>query len=278
MNEIITVEQAVKLTSRFDEIAAELNEKKTRVEALLVSEESRKDAKEIRAALNKDAKAYAEDFKAIKAQVLKPWSDVEAEYKAKIDAPFKEMDKLLKEKIDFIEDGLKAEKKTELLEYFEELRLALGVTFVEFLDLDIKVGLSQSLSALKKEVKEQLEEVAKTVATINNMPESAELLAEYKTNGFNLNEALRVVNEREIARQKAKELQEQMKDEAEAEEKRVAEMQEIAKEHAPETVEVKVEPKEEKQLCVGFKVYGTMEQLKALKAFLVDNGYRYEQE
>ena len=275
MNEIITVEQAVKLTSRFDEIAAELNEKKVRVEALLVSEESRKDAKEIRAALNKDAKAYAEDFKAIKAQVLKPWNDVEAEYKAKIDAPFKEMDKLLKEKIDFIENGLKAEKKTELLEYFEEYKLALGVTFVEFLDLDIKVGLSQSLSALKKEVKEKLDGIFADVSAIGK---DAEVLAEYQRNGFKLSLAIQTVADRQEAIRQAEELRTKRQAEAEAEARRIAEMEKIAAEHAPEAVEVKVEPKEEKMLCVGFKVYGTRAQLKALKAFLVDNGYRYEQE
>lgn len=273
MNEIITVEQAVKLTSRFDEIAAELNEKKARVEALLVSEESRKDAKEIRAALNKDAKAYAEDFKAIKAQVLKPWNDVEAEYKSKIDAPFKEMDKLLKEKIDFIEDGLKAEKKTELLEYFEEYKLALGVTFVEFLDLDIKVGLSQSLTALKKEVKEKLDGIFSDVSAIGN---DAEVLAEYQGNGFKLSLAIQTVADRQEAIRQAEELRAKRQAEAEAEAKRVAEMEKIAAEHAPEAVEVKVEPKEEKMLCAGFKVYGTLEQLKALKAFLVENEYKFE--
>lgn len=273
MNEIITVEQAVKLTSRFDEIAAELNEKKTRAEALLVSEESRKDAKEIRAALNKDAKAYAEDFKAIKAQVLKPWNDVEAEYKAKIDAPFKEMDKILKEKIDFIEDGLKAKKKTELLEYFEELRLALGVTFVEFLDLDIKVGLSQSLTALKKEVKEKLDGIFADVSAIGK---DAEVLAEYQRNGFKLSLAIQTVADRQEAIRQAEELRAKRQAEAEAEAKRVAEMEKTAQEHAPEPVEVKVEPKEEKMLCVGFKVYGTLEQLKALKAYLIENEYKFE--
>lgn len=273
MNEIITVEQAVKLTSRFDEIAAELNEKKARVEALLVSEESRKDAKEIRAALNKDAKAYAEDFKAIKAQVLKPWNDVEAEYKAKIDAPFKEMDRLLKEKIDFIEDGLKAEKKTELLEYFEEYKLALGVTFVEFLDLDIKVGLSQSLTALKKEVKEKLDGI---FADISAIGKDAEVLAEYQRNGFKLSLAIQTVADRQEAIRQAEELRAKRQAEAEAEAKRVAEMQEIVQEHASEAVEVKVEPKEEKMLCVGFKVYGTLEQLKALKAYLIENEYKFE--
>ena len=273
MNEIITVEQAVKLTSRFDEIAAELNEKKMRVEALLVSEESRKDAKEIRAALNKDAKAYAEDFKTIKAQVLKPWNDVEAEYKAKIDAPFKEMDRLLKEKIDFIEDGLKAEKKTELLEYFEEYKLALGVTFVEFLDLDIKVGLTQSLTALKKEVKEKLDGI---FADISAIGKDAEVLAEYQRNGFKLSLAIQTVADRQEAIRQAEELRAKRQAEAEAEAKRVAEMEKAVQEHAPEVVEVKVEPKEEKMLCVGFKVYGTLEQLKALKAYLIENEYKFE--
>ena len=272
MNEIITVEQAVKLTSRFDEIAAELNEKKMRVEALLVSEESRKDAKEIRAALNKDAKAYAEDFKAIKAQVLAPWAAVEAEYKAKIDAPFKEMDKLLKEKIDFIEDGLKAEKKTELSEYFEEYKLALGLD-VEMSEMNLSVGLSKSITAYKKEIKEWLDGIDSDLKAIG---ENTEVLAEYQRNGFKLSLAIQTVADRQEAIRQAEELRARRQAEAEAEAKRVAEMEKVVQEHAPEPVEVKVEPKEEKMLCVGFKVYGTLEQLKALKAYLIENEYKFE--
>ena len=273
MNEIITVEQAVKLTSRFDEISNELDVKRKRVEAMVVSEDSYKDAKAIRAALNKESKAYAEDFKEIKTQVLRPWNEVEAEYKSKIAGKYAEMDGVLKNKINEIEDGLKAEKKTELLEYFEEYKLALGVTFVEFLDLDIKVGLSQSLTALKKEVKEKLDGIFSDVSAIGK---DSEVLAEYQRNGFRLSLAIQTVADRQEAIRQAEELSAKRQAEAEAEAKRVAEMEKTVQEHAPEAVEVKVEPKEEKMLCVGFKVYGTLEQLKALKAFLVENEYKFE--
>lgn len=273
MNEIITVEQAVKLTSRFDEIAAELNEKKARVEALLVSEESRKDAKEIRAEINKEAKAFAAEFKDVKTLVLKPWNDVEAEYKAKIDAPFKEMDKLLKEKIDFIEDGLKAEKKTELSEYFEEYKLALGLD-VEMSEMILSVGLSKSITAYKKEIKEWLDGINSDLKAIG---ENTELLAEYQRNGRRLSLAIQTIAERKQAIRQAEELRAKRQAEAEAEAQRIAEMEKIAAEQAPkapEPVEVIAEP--EKQFCVGFKVFGTLEQLKALKAYLIENEYKFE--
>ena len=265
-NELITLEQAVKLTSRFDDIATELEKKKSLVEAMLVTEDSRKDAKAIRAQLNKESKGFAEEFKAIKQAVLNPWNEVETEYKEKIVNQYALMDKLLKGKIDEIEDGLKAEKETELMEFFEELKLALNLDFVEFSELSIKVGLSTSITACKKQIQEKMDEIARGINAIEMMPNPAELMTEYKRNGYNVAEALRVVNERHRELEQEQELLEQNKAEQEAEENRIEKMEAKA--------EVTVE---EKKYRTAFNVYGTLDQLKALKEFLEGNGIVYTQ-
>lgn len=273
MNQIITVDQQAVLTSRFDAISNELDSKRQLVEGMIVSEESYKDAKAIRASLNKEAKEYADEFKAVKEQVLRPWNDIEAEYKSKISGKYSEMDQVLKEKIYEIEDGLKAKKKTEIEEYFNELKVALDIGFVKFSDTNVKVGLSNSLTSLKKEVKEWCENIADTTATINAMPDGAEIFAEWQRNGFYLAQAIDTVNRRHEAIEQAKALQEKKQAEAEAEAERVAEMEKVAE---VEKVEVVEAPKEEKTYCAEFRVVGTMDQFKALKSFLVDNEIRFE--
>lgn len=274
-NELITLEQAVKLTSRFDEITAELERKKSLVEAMLVTEDSRKDAKSIRAQLNKESKVYAEEFKTIKAAVLEPWNQVETEYKEKIAKQYASMDVLLKTKIDEIEDGLKKEKETELVEFFEESKLALGLLFVEFADLDIKVGLSTSLAGCKKEIKGKLDGISDDLSAIGD---NAEVLAEYQNNGFKLSLAIQTINERKQAIRHAEELKAKREREAEEEAQRIAEMEKATQSMAPEAAEVKIEqPKEEKKYKTSFEVYGTLEQLKALKQFLEGAGIGYAQ-
>lgn len=273
-NELITLEQAVKLTSRFGEITAELERKKSLVEAMLVTEDSRKDAKSIRAQLNKESKVYADEFKAIKAAVLNPWNEVEAEYKEKIVNQYAAMDRLLKGKIDEIEDGLKKEKETELVEFFEESKLALGLLFVEFADLDIKVGLSTSLSGYKKEIKNKLDRIFEDVEAIGD---NAEVFAEYQKNGLKLGLAIQTINERRQAIRKAEELRLQREKEAEEEAQRIAEMEKATQSVAPEAAEVTIEPpKEEKKYLLAFQVMGTRDELVALKKFLDDNNYSYK--
>lgn len=282
VNELITVEQKTVLTSRFDDISKELDTKLERVNGLLVTEDDYKDAKKIRAELNKESKSYADEFKDIKQAVLKPWNEIESEYKEKIAGKYQSIDLTLKSKINEIEDGLKAEKKTQLEEYFNELKTALNIDFVDLSQSKVKVNLSTSLTGLKKDVKNWLEGIDRDIKAIGD---NAELLAEYQRNGYQLSLGIQTIAERKQAIRAAEEARARRAREAEEEAKRIKEAEEAAKAYEAENVAIVTQPVTEesletennKQFCVGFKVYGNLEQLKALKAYLIDNNLKFEQ-
>lgn len=282
MNELITVEQKSVLASRFDEVSKELDTKLERVNSLLVTIDDYKDAKKIRAELNKESKSYADEFKEIKQAVLSPWNEIESEYKEKIAGKYQSIDLTLKSKINDIEEGLKAEKKTQLEEYFNELKTALNIDFVDLSQSKVKVNLSTSLTGLKKDVKNWLEGIDRDIKAIGD---NAELLAEYQRNGFQLSLAIQTIAERKQAIRAAEEARARRAREAEEEAKRIKEAEEAAKAYEAENVAIVTQPVTEesletennKQFCVGFKVYGNLEQLKALKAYLIDNNLKFEQ-
>lgn len=282
VNELITVEQKTVLTSRFDDISKELDTKLERVNGLLVTEDDYKDAKKIRAELNKESKSYADEFKDIKQAVLKPWNEIESEYKEKIAGKYQSIDLTLKSKINEIEDGLKAEKKTQLEEYFNELKTALNIDFVDLSQSKVKVNLSTSLTGLKKDVKNWLEGIDRDIKAIGD---NAELLAEYQRNGYQLSLGIQTIAERKQAIRAAEEARARRAREAEEEAKRIKEAEETAKAYEAKNVAIATQPVTEesletennKQFCVGFKVYGNLEQLKALKAYLIDNNLKFEQ-
>jgi ATP-dependent Lon protease len=77
--------------------------KRAGITELILSDENRKDIKKIRAELNKERMAFAEEFTVVKAEVLGPWQAVEDAYKENVQSKYKEADAALKVKIDEIE-------------------------------------------------------------------------------------------------------------------------------------------------------------------------------
>lgn len=121
MENIVKIVQPAILAEQFDAIGKDVDEKITRVQGLVVSDQNYKDAKKIRASLNREAAAYASDFREIKKQALAPWEAIEARYNSNIRDKYREADKIMKEKISTIEGGLKGQKEQEVMDYFEEL-------------------------------------------------------------------------------------------------------------------------------------------------------------
>lgn len=282
MNEIITVDQQAVLTSRFDAIAAELEVKRQRIEALVVSEESYKDAKAIRAELNKESKELAAEFKGVKEIVLKPWNDIEAEYKQKISKPYIDIDGILKTKINDIEDGLKAQKIAEVEKYSRDYATAIGVDTVIAQEIlgKTSIGLSKSITALKKEIKTKLDSVKDDLTAIGD---DAEVLAEYRGNGYQLAQAMQSVKERHEAIKRAEaEAKRIAAEEADAEalEKELREYEaelEAARDKVVARVKTEVpELADEELVCIEFQAIGTRYQLKALRTFMSDNNIRFE--
>lgn len=285
MTELIIVKQLPVIEEQLRTIKGQIEEKVANALSLVCTEETVKTVKETRAELNRNFNELEEKRKEVKNKVLSPYEQFEAVYKDCVSGIFKAADQQLKEKIDAVEEGLREQKKTEILEYFNECLAAAGIDFVSFEQTGISITLSASKKTLKEKAKDFVGKVADELALIDTQEFKAEILVEYKrslnvassiTAVTNRHKAIEAEREREEARQKLKESQ------AAA----VAAVAEVLEENRVETAKPPEilcppevfstpEPIEEKQYQASFVVTGTIQQLKALKEFLNDGGYQY---
>lgn len=290
MAELIKVDQAIKLTTEFEQVSKEIDKKIETANALVVSEDNYKEVKKIRAELNKEAKQYAEDFKTIKESVLATWNECENTYKSMIRDKYAEGDGILKAKVGEIEDGIKNEKREKVVEFFEKHRASRKLDFVTFDDMNLRIGMSNSLTSLKREVTEKLDEILKGYE--GAMEVSPDVVAEFKLNGYDFARAFTTVKDREERKRKAEEERKAMlearaereRKEAEAraaiQETEVIEHDEVEEEQAVESVErdhPHVEEEHEQIYTVTFTVRGTRDELTDLSNFLKELNYDYKQ-
>lgn len=295
-NELIIVKQLPVIEDQLAAVKASITERVNQALSLVCTEDTYKDVKKVRSDLNKEYAELEAKRKEVKAAVMAPYEKFEAVYKDCAGDLYKEADQKLKQKIFEVENGLRQQKEEKLLEYFNEYRESslIDAEFVALGDAGIKVGLTDSLASLKKQAKCFLDHIADDLKAISTHEDRDEILTEYKR-GFNLGAAMSTV----AARHKAIEDARKAREEAEA--RRLAQKeQQMALEAAiaaqvaqeaptaapavveavesiPETIPVPEAPVAEKTYSTSFKVTGTLEKLKALKAFLVEGGYEYEQ-
>ena len=177
---------------------------------------------------------------------------------------FKVADGELKAKITAVENGLKKVKREEVTSFAAELRTALGLDWLDLNRIIPNVTLSASKSSLIQKVSNELERINDDVQAITD----AEVLAEYKKT-LNFASAILIVDSR---RREIEEARQEAERKA-AEEEAKQEVTERVEMIAPPTV---IEPpKAEETYTMTFTVTGTIEQLKTLKAFMIDNNIDY---
>ena len=303
--EQVTAEEKLIVVKQLPEIEEHLQAIKTEVAAkvrdalsLVCTEETVKSVKAIRVDLNKELKDFEDRRRAVKKAILTPYEAFEAVYKDCISDTYKKADAELKEKIDSVENELKARKAAEVKAYFEEYAKARFMDIAVFENANINVTLSASLKSLKEQAKAFIDRICDDLKLIDTQEHKDEILYHYrKADGMtflNASKAITLVNEKFRAIEEAKAREEARKAQAE----QIAEAAAKAAEAAgadradstngtdgvimpPEAVgrETPVESDEyEKVYQVNFTVFGTLEKLKALKNFLVEGGYRYEQQ
>ena len=129
--------------------------------------------------------------------------------------------------------------------------------------------LSASEKSLKKAVKDSADKIKADVDCINAISDNAELMAEYM-NCLNLAQAKLTVVERQHAIEQA--------EKAKAAYTQNEEVNRQAEEKvdmlAPPVIEE--EKPEEKKYTMTFTVTGTIQQLKAVKAFLIENNIEFK--
>lgn len=283
-NEIIKIKQLPVLEEQFNAAGAEVDKRLAIVADMVVTDENRKEVKKIRAELNKEFKAFEDQYKKIKSEVLEPWLKVEAAYKENIKEKYSAADKTLKTRIDEIENELKEEKAEKLKKWYMEYAAALNVSSFAIWPIpDLKIGLTESDKKLRDGAKAYIDGIVSDLELIETQEHAAEIMAEYKLSR-NASAAIKAVVDRkereaaeaEAAREREAAKAEEMKRQAEF--AQATQPETIAPAATAEAIEPPtVEQPEQPEQYIAFKVYGSREKMKAVIDFMRSNKIRFEQ-
>lgn len=298
ITDIIQLKQLPIIEEQLHQIKEQVTAATNEALSLVCTDETVKTVKQKRADLNKAFAAFEERRKEIKAEILAPYDAFEKVYRDCVTEPFKTADTELAGKIADVENGLKDEKAAALAEYFNEYRNSIGLSEEDatLYKARINVTLSASLKSLKDKATAYLDQTLEDLQMIDLQEYRDEILSEYRKTG-NAAQSITIVNQRH------KEIEEERR---RAEERRAAEearaaaaakveeaIAETAAEAAAAPQDAFMPPIEETPAETDnsvetpadapaeiyestFTVWGTLEQLKALKKFLDENNYDYK--
>ena len=261
------------------------------VASLVVDEENYKEMKKIRADMNREYDEFKKMVREIENTIKAPFNDFKNGICSEVEKTYKDGISQLDGNIKDTENGLKSIRSDELHRYFDDYRdvLCLDESLVTIEKSGIKVGLSGSMKSLKEQARAFLDRVDGDVKMIDTLSDRDEVFSEYRKS-LNVTDAVRVVADRHKMieeEKKRREAEEEARRERERKEVEVDAAVEAQKQAAEESSseddsyhspvqKIAVEPTEESSEKIlstqylGYQIYGTLEQMKALKAYLVN--------
>ena len=273
MNDLIIIEQLPIIKERLASVSEEIEKKTAEALAMICTEETVKTVKALRADLNKEFKTLEDQRKTVKEAVMKPYDEFDQLYKDLISSKFKAADAELSSKITEVESALKEAREKEVRAYYDEYAASLHISGYSFDRAGVNVTLSASLKSLKDAAKAFADRVYSDLLLIGTQEYSAEILVEYQKS-LNASEAIRLVIDRHLAIEEEKR--------KEAERAAITKTETVAVEAVDAFLpppEVIAEPPKKTQLfTTTFRVTGSKDQLIALRDYLKNGGYKYEQQ
>lgn len=304
--EIIVVKQLPIIEEQLRTVQQNIQARVNEVLAMECTEDTYKEVKKARAELNAEYKDLEARRKDVKAKIEAPYKAFEAVYKSCAGDIFAQADRELAAKIRAVEDGLREKKSAAVRSYFEEYRDSLNLPddLADYRYAGINVTLSATEKSLKAQAKEFLDRLRDDLSLIAAQPDPDEVLTEYR-GCRNVARAVQIVRERhariEAERRRREEEQEAQRKAQEhaAEVEQVIEEEEqlsmpehteapadefhapvaepVPEENGPDEARMEPESTTEKMYPITIKVTGTIEQLKALKKFMIEGGINYVQ-
>mgnify|MGYP005792674693 CR=1 FL=1 len=286
-NEIMAVRQLPVIEERLRSQAETVDKRVALAESLVCTEDTYKAVKKTRAELNSEFANFEEQRKAIKKAILDPYERFEATYRECIADKYRAADAALKGKIAEVENGIKDAKREDVTEFFNEYAASLGLDFVSFEAAGINVTMSASKKSLRESARKFLDGIADDLSMISTQEHSDEIFLEYKRT-LNAAQAVTTVHNRHAAIEEERRRREVAAAEQAARVQAQMRVEEVLQAETqpealtpPEMVEPapgQVETPQEtpKVYSMTFTVRGTLNQLRAVKKFLVDGGYDYE--
>lgn len=268
---VANIDGVANIQSNMEQIKEQAIMIKNWYDSLVITEDMLKDIKSEKSQINKAKDTVATYRKDIVKEFKKPIEQFELLAK-ETESILKEAYDTCNEAVKRYEDETKAKKTEEVKAYFDEYAESLKIDFVEYERLGINVTLTASMKSLKEAVKVCLDKIASEIDLINIQKEELipDMLVEYKKT-LNVANAIKNVTDRHKAIEEEKARQEALKALKAEEEKTIAKVKEVVQE-----VTAPVEVKEVKTYRSTFTVYGTVEQLRALKEFLEKEGIKYD--
>ena len=263
MIDIISITELSTTEQSLQRIASQIEGRLSAALQMTCTEETKTAVKKYRAELSKQFAEFEAERKEKTAEYEKPLKQFKELYDRYITKPFKNADTALKIKISEVENVQRAEKTTAVEDYALELITAYSLSWLDVSRIMPNITLSASEKSLKKAVKDSADKIKADVDCINAISDNAELMAEYMK-CLNLAQAKLTVVERQHAieaAEKAKSAYIQQEEIYKEAEKKIEQL-------APPEI---VPEQEEKTYSMTFTVSGTIEQLKALKAFMINN-------
>ena len=295
--QVITLKQLPIIEEHLQLVKSDVETRTRNAMQLVCTEETRKDVKSIRTELSKEFAEMENQRKRVKEAIMEPYNQFEAVYNECISDPYKKADAELKKRIDEVESGLKSEKEKAIRDYFNELCKANNLPWLRFEQMGLKIGLSTSVNGTKTALTSTVLRISNEVLELSRYENAAELMVEYKKS-LNMALALSTIRARQeqIDLQKQYEAQrraalEQQRAAEEKVQKAVSEAQETQQDAAEPPIEEVTAPTEETPTEapvavqeqaqptiyeVKFSVRGTIEQLKKLKQFIMQEGMSYD--
>ena len=270
-----------KIEFNYEEMKAEFSKKLVHYNTLVVTEDSIRDAKTDKAALNKLKEAIDTRRKEIKKLYLLPYENLEKQCKeliAMIEAPIKSIDS----QIAVFDQKLQDEKWEQITAYYNaEVKELKELVPLEKIVSSKWKNKTESLESVNNAIGDTLERIRGELETISTLHSPYEQqIKDVYLNNYNLSKAL-MEQKRLEERQKQIEEMERQKEEQQRAAQNVSEPVIEAKkespvqavtEDTPATPTAPITPK----YSATFKITGTQTQLQALAAFMKKYNINYE--
>lgn len=178
------------------------------LEKQVLTEETVKTMKNLRAELNKEFEDFEQKRGILKKAYNKVYDEFDQVYKSEITDRYSKAKTSMTAKIDQVELKIKKDKEKNIKEYFDELLISENIDFLKFENVGLKIDLSTSEKKFKEKVYAFIEKTNDDIALIKATDYEAETMTEYKKT-LNVSKAITDVKTRkdleakELARIKA---------------------------------------------------------------------------
>lgn len=271
-----------KIEWNFEELKAEITAASEEYAASVYTDDTIRNAKADRAKLNKFVDAIETKRKELKKKVLDPYNQFEIEEKQLVAIVQKAINNIDSQVKDY-ERRQRDEKTAKVREFYED---NIG-DLADYLPFDRVfrpeyANQSSTMKSIKESILETIQRVAEGLAILNEVESKfAGDMKEEFLRSYDIGSAMALRNRLEAEEQRRAEyMAEQERRKAEREAARKAEASRVMQAGQAAQAPVQSQPapvqQEEPVHVIDFRVHATAAQLGALKAFLKENGIRFE--